>query len=193
MSLTISATLLTAALAALNSSFTQYKVVTESASTHVVTRIVMHRMLSMIRTGRDFGPFPVDVLDSAQNPVVSDFIEFVSERDFNGGISRITRMEYRAPGVGETVGSLWYVLLDPAFIDPMDPNAGILDQHILLPGVQAISFTMEYDIGPQLTRATMDMIVEPNDSRDLQIGAVSQIANSDTIRMIASAAPRQLF
>jgi prepilin-type N-terminal cleavage/methylation domain-containing protein len=193
LALTISATLLTAALASLNSTFIQYKVVTESASTHVVTRMVMHRMLSMIRTGRDFGPFPDDVLDSMQNPVVTDFIEFVSERDFNGGVSRITRMEYRAPGVGETSGSIWYVLLDPALIDPLDPSAGVLDEHILLPGVRALTITMEYEIGPHLTQATMDMIVEPNDSRDLQIGAVADVANSDVIRLVASAAPRQLF
>jgi prepilin-type N-terminal cleavage/methylation domain-containing protein len=193
LALAISATLLTAALAALNSTFIQYKVVTESASTNVVTRIVMHRMLSMVRTGRDFGPFPNDVLDTLQNPVISNFIEFVSERDFNGGISRITRMEYRPPAPGATSGTMWYVLLDPAAIDPLDPTAGIIEQHILLSGVQAMSFTMKYAIGPQLVRATLDMTVEPNDSRDLQMGAVSQVANAQTIRLVASAAPRQLF
>ncbi|MFG0258041.1 MAG: type II secretion system protein J [Phycisphaerales bacterium JB043] len=193
LALTISATLLTAALASLNSSFIQYKVVTESASTHVVTRMVMHRMLSMIRTGRDFGPFPNDVLDTSQNPVVTDFIEFVSERDFNGGINRITRMEWRPPGAGETAGSIWYVLLDPALIDPMDSFAGVIDEHILLPGVRSMTVTMEYEIGPQLMQATLDMTVEPNDSRDLTIGAVADVANSDVIRLVASAAPRQLF
>jgi prepilin-type N-terminal cleavage/methylation domain-containing protein len=193
IALSISATLLTATLAALRASFMQYKVTTESASTHVVTRIVMHRMLSMIRTGADFGPFPADVLDSAQNPLTSDFIEFVTQRDILGGISRITRLEYR-PGAGGGAGALWYVLLDPALIDPGDPTAAIVEEHMLLSGVQAISFQMQYDIGPRLNRCTIDMMVEPNDSQDIVTGAVTDTTSEGQfIRLIASAAPRQLM
>ena len=193
LALTISASLLTATLAALRASFAQYKVTTESASTHVVTRIVMHRMLSMIRTGADFGPFPADVLNEAENPLTSDFIEFVTQRDILGGISRITRLEYRDPVAGETAGTLWYVLLDPALVDPMDPSAAIIEEHPLLSGVQQISFMMHYDIGPRLSRCTIDMLVEPNDSQDMVIGSVGTPAEAQFIRLIASAAPRQLM
>jgi prepilin-type N-terminal cleavage/methylation domain-containing protein len=193
IALAISASLLTATLAALRASFIQYKVTTESASTHVVTRIVMHRMLSMIRTGSDFGPFPADVLDQNENPLTSDFIEFVTQRDMLGGIARITRLEYRDPGVGETAGSLWYVLLDPALVNPSDPDAAIVEEHMLLSGVQQISFMMHYDIGPRLSRCTIDMLVEPNDSEDMVVGAVGDPAEAQFIRLIASAAPRQLM
>ena len=196
IAITISATLLTATLTALNASFIQYKVVTESASTHVVSRIVMHRMLSMVRTGSDFGPFPADVLDAAQNPVTTDWIEFVSARDVAGGIDRITRIEHRPgqAGAGQNVpGSLWYVLLDPALVDPNDPQAGILEEHELLAGVEAASFTLEYDIGPRLRHATIDLTIRPNDSEDLTVGDVAASAEAQTIRLIATAAPRQLI
>jgi len=196
IAITISATLLTATLTALNSSFIQYKVVTESASTHVVSRIVMHRILSMVRTGSEFGPFPVDVLDASQNPVTTDWIEFVSSRDSAGGIDRITRIEHRDAPAGapaDEAGALWYVLLDPALVDPDDPTAGVLDEHELLPGVEAITFTLEYDIGPRLRNATVDMTIRPNDSQDMTTGAISASAAAQTIRLIASAAPRQLM
>lgn len=196
IAITISATLLTATLTALNASFIQYKVVTESASTHVVSRIVMHRILSMVRTGSEFGPFPVDVLDNAQNPLTTDWIEFVSARDTAGGIDRITRIEHREAPAGApagAAGSLWYVLLDPDLVDPDDPEAGILEEFELLAGVEAITFTLEYDIGPALRHATIDMTIRPNDSEDMTTGAVTAAAEAQTIRLIASAAPRQLM
>lgn len=196
IAITISATLLTATLAALNSSFIQYKVVTESASTHVVSRIVMHRVLAMIRTGSDFGPFPVDVLDNTLNPIRDiDWIEFVSQRDAMGGIDRVTRIEFRPAPVGspaDEAGAIWYVLLDPAQVDPDDPQAGILEEHMLLSGVQRLAFRLEYAVGPRLLRATVDMTIQPNDSQDMVTGAVSNVAEAQTIRLIASAAPRQL-
>ena len=201
IALTISATLLTAALAALDSMFKGYKQTTESASTHVVSRIVMNRLLGLVRTGEEFGPFPTDVLDASQNPVVSDMFEMVTARDSNGTITEITRIEYRAPeepdGVsgeegGEeevevtpvaTTGQLWYVLVDP--------NAGseiIVAEQPLLDGVRSATFTLHYDIGPRLQRATIDLVIEPNDDVDITIGTDSV---PQTIRMVASASPRQ--
>jgi len=67
----------------------------ESASTHVVSRIVMARVMALIRTGKEFGPFPADVLDSAQNPLVSTFVEFVSLDNAATGQRQITRIERR--------------------------------------------------------------------------------------------------
>src|SRR5690606_4327448 len=61
VALAITSALLSASLAALDTSFKSYQMTSQSSSTHVVTRIVMHRMLSMIRVGTEFGPFPEDV------------------------------------------------------------------------------------------------------------------------------------
>ena len=59
IALAITATLLTATLAALDASFRAYQATTEEVSTQSIGRIVMHRMLTLIRTGTDFGPFPL--------------------------------------------------------------------------------------------------------------------------------------
>lgn len=181
IALAISASLLTATFAALDSTFKHYKSTTESASTHVVSRMVMHRMLSMIRTGVDFGPAPADVFDVAQNPLLSDFIEFVSQRDREGGIARVTRMEFRA-GEDGAPGSLWYVLFEAG-------NDVPVEQRPLISGVRNCVFTLRYSTRSWLLeRAEVDMTIEPNDSRDLTIGADS---TPQTIRLVASAAPRQ--
>ncbi len=204
IALAISATLLTAALTALDTMFKGYKQTTESASTHVVSRIVMTRLLSMIRTGTDFGPAPSNVLASAQNPLSADFFQFISRVDINGVPQEMVRVEFRFPGMDPLLrswgaasgappvdpdnppptgpGELWYVRLDPS-ITP----ATILEEHPLLTGVRSAVFTMEFDIGPRLRRGTIDMTIEPNDSQDLTIGADSV---AQTIRLVASAAPR---
>ena len=184
IALAISGSLMAATLAALDSSFKQYKSTTESASTHVVSRIVMHRMLSMIRTGTDFGPFPADPLDPDQNPISSEFIEFVSEQDIGGGITRITRIEHR-PSVEEGPNDeLWYVVVEPTGEDET-----IVEERLLLSGVIGCQFNLEYNEQSWLLdRATIDLTIEPNDSADLTIGGE---APPQTIRLVASAAPRQ--
>lgn len=209
IALTISVTLLTATLAALDTMFKGYKQTTESASTHVIARIVMSRVLSMIRTGGGFGPIPAFVLDTGANPLGADFIQFVSARDAGGAATEMVRIEYRLPqtaisanpgqdnpplrswgalgGPPEDLwpndpGELWFVRLDTT----EDP-ALVIQENPLLSGVRSATFTMHYNIGPKLTRATVDMTIEPNDSRDLTIGAD---AVAQTFRLVASAAPR---
>ena len=129
-----------------------------------------------------------------------------------GAITEITRIEFRLPGdeaddeeeggeetlpdeesgggeeegeeeVTFTTGTLWYMLIDP--------NGGeeiVLMEQPLLDNVRSAVFTLHYDVGPRLIRATIDLVIEPNDSVDLTIGADS---TPRTIRLIASAAPRQ--
>jgi len=185
IALTISAALLTAAMASLHTMFQHYKSTTESASTHVVSRMVMHRMLTMIRTGSDFGPIPANVLDAAQNPLISDHIEFVSQRDMQGGIERVTRIEFRPGAQAGEAGELWFVLLAPGEAEP------IIEQRPLLSGVRQATFTLRFNERTwRLDRAEIDMTIEPNDSVDLTIAAET---TPQTIRLIASAAPRQLF
>jgi len=215
IALTISATLMSATLAALDTMFKGYKQTTESASTHVISRIVMSRLLGMIRTGTGFAPSPANVLDSDINPLAADYFEFANVVDADGAPLEITRVEYRLPGQeaqlrswgvaggppepeeaeeeeaeeGEEVeatssgaGELWYVRLD-ATTSP----ATVVEQRPLLSGVRSAVFTLEYDVGPRLIRATIDITVEPNDSQDLTIGVESK---AQTFRLVASAFPR---
>lgn len=185
IALTISSLLLTAAMTSLHTMFQHYKSTTESASTHVVSRMVMHRVLTMIRTGTDFGPIPANVLDPAQNPLISNHIEFVSQRDLQGGISRVTRIEFRPGAEPGDTGELWFVLLAPGEAEP------ILEERPLISGVRQATFTLLFNERTWLLdRAEIDMTIEPNDSVDLTIGADT---TPQTIRLIASAAPRQLF
>ncbi len=188
VSLTITGTLLTAALSALDASFKSYKFTTDGASTHVVSRITMHRLMGMIRTGSDFAPYPVDPLDSAQNPVTSDFIEFHGALPNNPDVTlRVIRIEKRS--TGEVVGGvpifeLWYVQ------DDFDANDDILvhEARPLIANLQDVQFTLQYDVGQQLLAATVDMTVRPNDAG----GATMFTAvDSPTIRFVSTISPRR--
>lgn len=185
VALGISAALLTASLAALDTSFKSYQQTSETASTHVVTRIVTHRVLTMIRTGREFAPYPIDVLDRAQNPMFTNSIEFVSAEDAAASLREVTRIFAELdPEAGD--GSQRLMLTLDEFTE------GILtasETRVLLRGVLDATFTLEYDIGPQLKRATIDLTVEASD-----VGAAGLNTNWDTptLRLVASASPRLL-
>jgi prepilin-type N-terminal cleavage/methylation domain-containing protein len=185
IALTITATLLTAALAALDASFKGYKQATDTASTNVVSRLVMHRMMSLIRTGRNFGPFPADVFDTTANPVRSTFVEFEAFNDPDTLKSRSVRLERRAatggrPGPFE----MWYVQKD--FTNSTETAS---EERPLISGLTDLEFTLEYDIGPQLRQATVDMTVQPQDLKDTQ---VHSSITANTIRFVSSVNPRNL-
>jgi prepilin-type N-terminal cleavage/methylation domain-containing protein len=184
VALSISAMLLTAMLTALDTAWKSYKMTTESASTHIVSRIVVHRVLAMVRTGTEFGPYPADFLDPAQNPITSTFMEFVSEEDRLAGHDYVTRIERRdAATAGEY--ELWYQRVDLSQNPPQ-----VLIERPLLRNVKEATFILEYEPGPRLLRATMDLTVQPNDDEEMRTG----ISNFETpvIRLVASASPRQL-
>jgi hypothetical protein len=182
VALAITASLLSATLAAFDASWRAYKQTTESASTHVVSRIVVTRLLTMIRTGSDFGPYPADVLDADQNPLTSTSIEFIAEADRLAGNDHVTRIERRD---STTAGQfeLWYVLLD-ASTNP----ATVLEERPLIPGVREALFILEYEPGPRLRRATIDLTVQPQDDQDMRTGIGG---DTPSIRLVASAEPRQ--
>ena len=189
IALTISATLLTATLTAFDASWRAYKDTTESASTHVVSRIVMHRILAMVRTdeilsflAEQFGPYPDDVLDASQNPLTSTSIEFVSEADRLAGNNRITRIERRAVANTTDQFELWYVLINRA-------DGSTIEERPLLANVREALFILEYEPGPRLVRATIDLSIRPNDEDDLRVGGTDR---TPMIRLVASAEPRQL-
>jgi prepilin-type N-terminal cleavage/methylation domain-containing protein len=180
IALAITSTLLTATMAALDASFKGYKATSEGASTHVVSRIVMQRLTSMIRTGDSFGPYPVNPILTPN--IESTWIEFVSFRDPSTNEERITRLE-RRDGEGENGPyELWYVVT--TYID------GSYESDIeapLLVGLNEVRFDLEYDVGPRLKRATIDLVIQPN---DLQDAGIAGKIDTPTIRLVASAAPR---
>lgn len=185
MALTISATLLTAMLVALDFSFKRYRATSESASMHVVGRLVTHRILSQIRTGTTFGPAPADVLDPLQNPVVTDEIEFIAQADLSAGLNRVTRFEYRPDPDDEAPGALWLLLIDA----DADPPVTI-EERMILSGVRNATFTLSYNTETWLLdRAEIDLNLDPpfNPNNSYGLGAAPE-----SIRLVASATPRQL-
>ncbi len=182
VALTISATLLTATLQAFDAAWRGYKHTTEGASTHVVSRIVVHRVLAMIRTGSQFGPAPADVLDAAQNPITSNFMEFVSDADQQAGLNRVTRLERRNSATVPGQFELWYKVTDLS-------SGSIIQERPLLTGVTECAFILQFEPGPRLVKATMDLTIAPNDFNDLRIGVGN---DAPSIRLVASAGPRQL-
>lgn len=184
IALAITASLLTATLAAFDASWKSYKYTTEAASSHVVSRIVVTRMLGMIRTGAEFGPYPDDVLDVSQNPLTSNSIEFVAEADRVAGTGRVTRIERRSAPSPNGPYELWYVLLDPS-----TSPASVIEEHPMIRNVAEAMFIMEYEPGPRLIRATIDLTINPNDDQEIRI-AIGEA--TPTIRLVASAVPRQL-
>jgi len=186
IALTISALLLTATLGALDASWRSYKITTESASTHVVSRIVISRILGMIRTGTEFGPYPADVLDASQNPIPDNHeIEFVAESDRLAGNSNIvTRIERRDVPHQAGLYELWYVRLDNSSQPPL-----VIDERPMLRNVREALFILEYSPGPRLKRATVDLTIQPNDDADMKTNIGG---DTPAIRLVASAVPKQL-
>jgi prepilin-type N-terminal cleavage/methylation domain-containing protein len=185
IALAISSMLLTATLGALDASWRSYKVTTESASTHVVSRIVISRILALIRTGTEFGPYPADFLDRSQNPVHDiDYIEFLAEADRLADTHVITRIERRDSRTQQGMFELWYVRIDASGEEPT-----VLEERPMLRGVQEAEFILEYEPGPRLVRATIDLSIQPDDDQDIKMGLGGA---TPTIRLVASAVPKQI-
>ncbi len=185
VALAITSTLLTAALVALDASFKGYKVTTEGASSHVVTRIVMHRIMAMVRTGTQFAPAPIDPLDAAQNPVHADNIEFVAAEDEAAGTRTEVRIERRAAtDASRGPYELYYIQTKYAGSTQVSQTSAPM-----ISNLQDASFTLDFDVGDRLLRATVDLTVRPNDVQDARIGGD---LSAPTIRLVASASPRKL-
>ena len=135
----------------------------------------------MIRTGDSFGPYPVNPILTPE--IESDYIEFVSYREPATGTERVTRLERRDAGdAADGPFELWYIVTTYV-------NGVYQDEELapLLTGLNEVSFVMEFDVGPRLKRATVDLIVQPNDLEDLTVGSSLE---APTIRLVASASPR---
>jgi prepilin-type N-terminal cleavage/methylation domain-containing protein len=178
IALAITGALLTATMVSLNASFMAYQTTTEVASTHTIGRLTMHRMLSLIRTGQDFGPFPTNPLETT---VRSDFMEFVTPE------GEVMALQWVQDGQGLLENNALYVVLSPGTAQEQ--------AHLLLEGVMpqydgdgdlVLPFTLEFERGRNLYRATIDMTISPDDNMSVMLDG----ANEQVIRLVASAMPR---
>ncbi len=183
IALAITGLLLTASMAALDSSFRGYKYTTDAASGHIASRIVMARIMTMIRTGVEFGPYPDDVFNPVENPVHSTFIEFQISND--GTTSKVCKLERRAASSPETGPlELWYVLYT------MSGGAVLsVEEKPMLTNLKDLRFTLEYDVGPRLRRATVDMTFDPEPMREVSIGSDLKAPST---RLVSTIIPRRL-
>ncbi len=186
IALTISSMLLTACLTALDSSFKAYETTADQASTHVVSRLVMHRMLAMIRTGEEFGPYPIQVLSPTS--IESESMQFVSFRNDATGERQVTRIEKKGDGKDPKGNDKFKLVFKRD-----DYLGGVLQKSVeypLITNLKAALFTLEYDVGPSLRRATVDLTILPDDTSDVSVTTDLQ---TPVLRLIASTTPRKLY
>jgi prepilin-type N-terminal cleavage/methylation domain-containing protein len=172
LALAISAVLLTATMVALDASFRAYQMTTETVSSHSVGRLAMHRILALIRTGDEFGPFPLVPTDTT---VFSDEIQFRTP----SGQVLVIRYVPADEVLNIEVGGNTYTLLE-GVAKRYDPPASTDETDRVKP------FTLEYVLGRKLYRATIDLTVIPDDNMSTQMDGV----NVDEIRLVASTMPR---
>ena len=172
IALAITAALLSATMMALRASFMAYQSTTEVASTHTISRLVMHRMLALLRTGQDFGPLPLSPLDSIVESYYIDF--WIADETPEGKVIRLEWLD--DPDTGGTL----YVVIDPE--TPSEVS------YPLLEGVTSCNFTLEYELGYKLHRATIDMTIVPDDNMSVDLDGDNQLV----IRLVASAMPRMI-
>lgn len=168
IALAITASLLAATLVALDASFRAYQSTTEEVSTQSIGRIVMHRVLTLFRTGTEFGPFPED---PRVTRIRSDFIEF---RTQEGDVVTIRWDRSNEVLLYELDGQAPVELLD-GVVGTRDADGNLLEP-----------FTLEFEQGRRLYRASIDLTVEPNDV--IQLDLEGDLARP--IRLVGSAMPR---
>ena len=95
------------------------------------------------------------------------------------------RVERRdAPDGSATPYELWFVQSQTLNGD----GVGTPEEHPLIKNVQNITFTLYYDVGPRLRRATIDLTIRPDDLKDAAIGAG---LDSPSMRLVTTVAPRR--
>ncbi|MFW5653778.1 MAG: PulJ/GspJ family protein [Planctomycetota bacterium] len=173
IAMSISAMLLSSVMMALQASFRAYQATTESASRHTIARLMMHRVLGLVRTGEQFGPFPNNVI--VQPIISSDYMEFLS------ATGEIIRIEYRPDD--ETI----FLIQDPG---GSSPNEQILITGVVpqfdVGGTRVKPFRLHYGLGPSLYRATIDLMIAGDPDVQLTIEG----DDVPPLRMVASTMPR---
>jgi len=170
IALAISAALLVAVLSALVASFRAYHAPTEQASTHVVGRVIMHRMMALVRNSVDFGPLPEDARDRY---VVTDEFVFVDE----DGREIALRLDRAASALLMQVDDASEQLLLEGVRGPVDGT-----------GEAVGAFTLEFENGTTLVRASFDLTVDADDNASVALEGDEVVP----IRLVGSTAPRRL-
>jgi len=179
LALAISAMLLTATMVALDASFMAYADASEQASAQAATRMITHRLVTLIRTSTAHGPLLPDAgtdppVTLSGNTITSYYIELIDPNE------NVVRVEYR-----QDEEELW-VITTP-------PGGGATIEQPLIGGVTACQFFAVRRIDDEtglwiLDRATMDLTVMPGVDATLAL----ENGHPQPIRVIASTAPRKL-
>jgi prepilin-type N-terminal cleavage/methylation domain-containing protein len=169
VALAITAALMAAMVMVLQSSFRGYQASVEQSSTHMTGRVVTQRILALVRTGAAFGPLPVDP----------------RERFVRGDVLDATLAG------GETISLRLDRAARALFI-----RAGTGDERLLLSGVEGPTdaeglplgaFTLEFEKGTSLVRASFDLTV----GRDLGTQLAIEGDEVDPLRLVGTASPRR--
>lgn len=193
IALGISAALLTAMLAALRASFRAYQATTEQASTQVVGRVALYRILSLVRNGSGFGPVPTGAqifqpIQYSDSLIVVDDeeteIELAYDDQENALTMRVRPYVPPAPGGGGPPSGAWGV--------PQVLLSGVRPSEASEGGGNPI-FTLEWEDGVRLLRVTVDFTVDNEEGNSLGMervgGGIDEVA---ALRLVGSAAPRRL-
>lgn len=170
VALGICSALLTATLVSLHASFRAYQSTTEQASTHVIGRVVMHRVMGLVRNGVGFGPLPEDPRETS---IATDEMTFMDDRD-----REITlRLDRQHAILFMQIDNTPEQVLLEGVSGPADTD-----------GSQLGAFQLEFVNGYKLVRASFDLTVAADDTADLSIEGNDVIP----IRLVGSTAPRRL-
>lgn len=179
ISLAITAMLLTATMVAIDASFRAYAAAAESATTQTSTRMIVHRLLTLIRTSTAHGPLVADpysdppVIVDSSNTVYSHYLKLIDSK------GNLVRVEYR-----EDSQELW-LLITPY-------GSTTQSEQPLLGGVTACQFYAQRRTDDEgvlvLERGSIDMTVQPDADTTLEI----ESGGTPPIRVIASTMPRKL-
>lgn len=174
ISLAITAMLLTATMVAIDASFQAYAAAAESASTQTSTRLVTHRLLSLMRTSTAHGPLlPETGVDLTGTTLTSPYIELV---DSDGNL---IRLEY------DGIDEMLYVTVTPY-------GGSVATREPLLGGVTQCEFKLVRRLDDDgvwiLDRGTIDFTVQPDEDTSLSLEGDA----ATPMRVIASTMPRKL-
>lgn len=182
IALAITASLLSAVMVAIDASFMAYQTTTEVASAQTVTRLVVNRASTLIRTGYEFAPYPLN--PQVDSVIESDWIEF---QDPNGAIYKLDWVPaeeilyiHRDPEGDGTYIVPPSILLENMVKQFEAPNGDDTNDYIE-------PFTLEWEPGKaRLFRCTIDLAVVPDDNMSVDLDG----DNIQTIRYVVSVMPR---
>lgn len=166
--LAISAVLLAGLCSAIHASVEAYRQSSAEGVNRLTSRLIVERLALLVRTGETFGPLPAIATDTE---VLSDSLELTTN---NGQEITITWDAATESIIMDVDGVVSTVL------------GGVLQE---VDGIPITPFTLEYEFGTTLRRATINLAVTPDP--DYQTAMDEGV---ELIRLTASVMPRaQLY